>query len=432
MQNSPQPAEVMKKLANQLFSPLGRLDCVTCFFVNGGGKRTLLKYLLQHEFEIASAYGIHFHDTLFVYVDPDEMSELTNNAYISLLLESLKEVIELKGLKVNANRSNHSSPFKEIKSLLEEIVRMERRVVFILNDFEITHSLSHSIFLNLESLMTVDKSKITYLFLSSRNLLHNDTLKSLHNLKYAVTQNVVYVPLFTREQTEYQLTQLIKGEKVVNKSKLTDLLYKLCGGHPQLTKYAFHIIRDSNLLDNFGQIAEILENNKQIQIILEDIWGFLHSYEKDILISIVKSGKLLSNKNDALDYLTKLGILRKESSDTYTVFGTLFKQFIEHTVPSEKLTINSEAAQIYYGNNLRPDMFTLQEYKLLSHLIKNEGNIVSRDQVAEIFWGKDYLDKYSDWTIDKIVSTIRKKLDSIGYPSAKLVTLKKRGLLLDQ
>jgi len=53
--------------------------------------------------------------------------------------------------------------------------------------------------------------------------------------------------------------------------------------------------------------------------------------------------------------------------------------------------------------------------------------LVTRDQVAEAIWGRHYLEKYSDWSIDKSISILRKKLDALGFRSEYLTTLKKRG-----
>ena len=65
--------------------------------------------------------------------------------------------------------------------------------------------------------------------------------------------------------------------------------------------------------------------------------------------------------------------------------------------------------------------------KLLIYFITHENELISRDQVGEVLWGRFYQDKYSDYAVDKIISMLRKKLDALGFSSDKLITLKKRG-----
>ena len=96
-------------------------------------------------------------------------------------------------------------------------------------------------------------------------------------------------------------------------------------------------------------------------------------------------------------------------------------------IPKDTLYYDDTKNQIYFGTKSCSHIFTLQEFKIISHLLKQKGAVVSRDEVANVLWGEDALDKYSDWTIDKTISTIRKKLNNIGFASSKLITLKKRG-----
>lgn len=95
-------------------------------------------------------------------------------------------------------------------------------------------------------------------------------------------------------------------------------------------------------------------------------------------------------------------------------------------------SFDEKTNQLYYGTKSCSGAFTLQEFKVLVHLLKKDGAVTSRDDIGEVLWGKNSPEKYSDWMIDKLISNIRKKLDNVGFPSEKLVTLKKRGFYLAQ
>lgn len=70
---------------------------------------------------------------------------------------------------------------------------------------------------------------------------------------------------------------------------------------------------------------------------------------------------------------------------------------------------------------------TAQEINLIRFLQKNIEKPVSRDQLAEILWGKSWNTKYSDWAIDKSISRLRKNILSENY---KIITVKNLGYQL--
>jgi len=72
------------------------------------------------------------------------------------------------------------------------------------------------------------------------------------------------------------------------------------------------------------------------------------------------------------------------------------------------------------------DLSKTQE-KILEAFIQKKNNILLRDDIAQIIWGENSFDKFSDWAINKTVSRLRSKLIAHGYPSEILTTIKGRG-----
>lgn len=429
---TPQSQEFFKQVAEKIFLPLKNHYCLACMFVAGGGKRTIITYLLREEKILQNIFKEKYATTLFVYIDTDELLEISNVAYLTLMLEKINK--DAKERKININIASTNNPLNSIKQALTELTDAGFNVVFILNDFEITFSFSPSIFLNLETLMAVNKSKIAFLFLASTNLLAPDNLSKLHNLKYAVSQKYYYFPLFAPEQIEYLLKQISEKLQTPLTPELKNLLIKLCGGHPQLIKYASNILirQAKHLLTSPLQACEYILRDRQLQIVCHDIWQALCEQEKTLLQSVVKTNRLPTISAPYEDFLRGTGIVRKNKDGKDMLFSEIFHEFVIKQIPQEKLFFDQNANQIFFGLKNCGNIFTLQEFKLLSFLIQHEGKVVSRDEVAECLWGKDYLDKYSDWAIDKTVSVIRKKLVELGYQSGKLATLKKRGFYLTQ
>ncbi len=74
------------------------------------------------------------------------------------------------------------------------------------------------------------------------------------------------------------------------------------------------------------------------------------------------------------------------------------------------LTLNLLNASITYKNNSLE--LTKNEMKILSHLINNRGNIVSRESLMEYLWKSDFF--VDDSTLSVNITRLRKKLEKIG------------------
>lgn len=59
--------------------------------------------------------------------------------------------------------------------------------------------------------------------------------------------------------------------------------------------------------------------------------------------------------------------------------------------------------------------FTSLETEILELFIKNTTSIITKDNIAKVIWRDDYLNMYSDQTIDKHISNIRKKLKELDF-----------------
>ncbi len=416
----------LSRFAEDVFLPLREHNCVSCMFVAGGGKRTIIKFLLSEKEILKQVFNNRFDKTLFVYVDPDDILEMSNTAYLQIMLDKL---LVATGKQIKPTLDGLANPLLRIKNIVSKLTASDWDIVFILNDFELTLSLSSSIYMNLETIMAVNKSRISYLFLSTLDLLEKETLAKMHNLKYAVSQKVVYFPLLSEKDIVYDLNLLSKKLNLKLGDKIQKMIIELCGGHPQLLKYALNILSELGMshLNDANKTERILRTHYQLKIVCADIWGFLSLEEQQILMHIVSTNKLPNASTEPIKHLLDLALIRENRDKKYLTFGSLFEDFIKNKLPKNKITYNHTTSKIFYGVTSCENKFTFQEFKLMTYFIEHENTLISRDEVAQVLWGKKYLEKYSDWSIDKTVSTLRKKLDVIGFPSQNLSTLKKRG-----
>lgn len=422
-----QPRESLAKLAEDIFIPVKKGFSLTCFFVAGTGKKVLIDFLLQEKKFISNIFGSEFKKTLFVFVDPVDALDITNEAYLQLIEDSLILAIQNEKLKITNVKA--PNPLFGIKAKLESIISQNWRVVFLLNNFEFTLKLTPSIYLNLESLISLDKTKIVYVFLTAVNMLSEAYLDRYLNFKYAMNRITYYYPMLDQKGVDYSLDEFSKELHISPTETVRQVLAKVCGGHIKLLKYSINILKEGeqNCISSAQKAEKCLLDNEQLKSICIDIWSFLTQQEREILISIAKTGKIPSALQSKANFVEKTNLIRLNKKNNYEFFGELFRKHVEQQIAQEKLVYNEKDHQIFFGLKSCGDKFTFQEFKLLSYFIQNEGKVVSRDEVGQILWGSNYVDKYSDYSIDKIISTMRKKLDTLGFPSQQLATLKRRG-----
>ena len=171
----PQTKERLNELAWDIFSPVSKRYCISCFFVSGTGKRVLIKFLIREKEILKSIFGNAIEKTLFIYIDPDEILDITNEAYLQLILQNLIIGMKDKRQLPVEKEEGISNPLLIIKKNVEKLLNDGWHVVFLLNDFEFTLQLSPSIFRNLESILSLKKNQISYIFLSTTNLLEQNT-----------------------------------------------------------------------------------------------------------------------------------------------------------------------------------------------------------------------------------------------------------------
>jgi len=56
--------------------------------------------------------------------------------------------------------------------------------------------------------------------------------------------------------------------------------------------------------------------------------------------------------------------------------------------------------------------------------------VVSFDEIAEIIWGEDYYDKFSEYAITKTMQRLREKIALMGVFPQIIQTVKKSGYVL--
>ncbi len=198
-----------------------------------------------------------------------------------------------------------------------------------------------------------------------------------------------------------------------------------------LSKYQYEVVAPTD----FDDVVEFILNQNADLVLLDINLPIFDGYyicrkvrmKSDVPIIIVTSrdsdvDELMSMNLGADDFITKpyntqillariAALLRRSTTSKLASSVLTYKDF--------QLNL-SNATIIYEGKETE---LTKNEVKILSYLIKNKGQIVSRELLMEYLWSTDYF--VDDSTLTVNITRLRKKLDEIGI---KNVIETRRGL----
>ena len=214
--------------------------------------------------------------------------------------------------------------------------------------------------------------------------------------------------------------------KIVIVEDDVDIREELCSF---LQKYGYEVTAPTD----FQNIINIIQKENANLIILDinlpafDGYYICREIRKtsEVPIIIVTSrdselDELMSMNIGADDFITKPYntqiLLARINSILKRSYGN-FQEVLVHN----GISLNLSNASLSFENNTIE--LTKNELKILAFLLKNKGNIVSRDSLMEYLWNSDYF--VDDSTLTVNITRLRKKLEDIGIEN---LIQTKRGL----
>ncbi|MEG1256574.1 response regulator transcription factor [Clostridium sp.] len=191
-----------------------------------------------------------------------------------------------------------------------------------------------------------------------------------------------------------------------------------------LNRYGYEVKAPTD----FSNIIEYVENANANIILLDINLPFFDGYyicreirkKSHIPIIIVTSrdsqvDELMSMNLGADDFITKPYnteiLLARIASILKRSYGN---QLVQDVLTYKNLSVNMSNATVTSGEKSLE--LTKNEFKILTHLVKNKGNIVSRELLMNYMWNSDcFID---DNTLSVNITRLRKKLGDIGMENA--------------
>jgi len=270
---------------------------------------------------------------------------------------------ELNENKLEGCPSTYGEIFSRLKEKIKHYLE-SFEVVFFLNKFDELDFMTESLANNLKALWQIDKTRIHFVFLPWEDLSNPQILRNYGELKEAIMENLVKIPPLSETDIEY----VIDRQAYFLETTFTPLQRKaiknISQGDPNIIKIACRLLCGEKTI---ADPEKYLADHYQIKLAKE-----------------------------------------------------------ERTDRAKPIRIDSLKGTIFQGNEPINLHLTGKEYDLLVAFLNNKGIILSRDKIAEILWGKDSYEKYSDWAIDQIVHQLREKLTVLGNRH-NLLTVRGKG-----
>ena len=248
------------------------------------------------------------------------------------------------------------------------------------------------------------------LFVATRLLLHPDYARPLFDKVFK--RNLLTVQPLDEKNSNVVLANYEERYSKVLSPVFRRQVLEFAGGNPGLIKALY---LQASTSDSWGKL-DILD--ERIYFRLE---GIIH----DIPESIREMAKKhrLSRTDSAMQPFHHFGYLVVADKTSYRLFSSLLDDF---------LNIYSKQGPKLKETPIMPNVellhLTKSQRALLAYLEGRSGELVTKDDIAKVLWGEAWADRYSDWAIDQLVSTLREKMSSIKH-DGKIMTKKGEGII---
>jgi len=308
----------------------------------------------------------------------------------------------------------------DLRQWFENKIKLKKRIIFLV--LAADKLLEDKLFLASEfSHIYFQHPNSSFIYFFGKNITSPKLMEKLSSFSLFY-QNIFIFPYLDKEDSLHFIYYLEKKLKCRFPKKLIDEIIVNCGGIPWLIEESCRYYeKEKNDKEIFTHKEIILKTN----IILKE---FL-SEEINILEKIIKKDfNFNSDEEEIIDYFIKTRTIIKKDG-VYRFHSLLLeKQFKKNLQDKLKIFLDDKNNLIVNNINVN-NYFSRREKRVLIFLLKNRGEIVSRDQVGSIMWTNNP-QLYSDWAVDQFIYRLRKKLLFLGFDKAFVKTIKNKGFMI--
>lgn len=439
-----------------LFQSVREMRCLSVVGVSNTGKSALLRAMTQPDTERRYLGGAA-DEYIFIYIDFNQMLEMTEQAFYELVLRSAMDAlrngqavsdgealrqIQASYTGVVAPASSFEIPLSFSKAMAAIGDRLEQKVVFLFDELDgPIAGIDGRVFLNLRALYDRHRLGLTYITATNCRFPQMRQDRDIAEFSEIFSHHTLYVaPLNAAEIADYT-ARFAATEHVTFSDEDVTFMRTWSGGHPVLLETTARVlgmltgkpVRDSSedwIIHR--QAAEILKQDLNVQTECRKIWHDLTPGEQDALLWLHRADGPETPVGD-MDSAVAKGLVVGEEAER-RIFSRAFDEFVQRQMvirrpAREGVQVDLDSGEVWVNGAQIPPLTNL-EYRLLLLLYGRMGKICDKYEVVEAVWGEEYLDQVDDARIEKLVSRTRQKIEPDAANPRYLLTLRGRGYKL--
>lgn len=438
---------------SRIFDAACSLDCLSVVAVSNLGKSATLRALCDLEVQAHYLDG-NAGDYLFVYIDFNQMLEMSDQAFYELVLRSSIESIRAQNINGDVLRQIESAytglvapnspfeiPLKFSQGMAAIGDQLVQKVVFLFDELDgPVAGIDGRVFLNLRALRDRHRNGLTYVTATNRRLEQIRQDSDVAEFVELFDHDTVYLSMLNDAEIRQLATRYAQEEGVTFSDDDLKFIQRWTGGHPALLETTCRLLgfltgrpvrgpsQDSII---HARAAEMLAQDLNVLGECRKVWNDLSEAEQEALRGIAAGSEGV--RGIGLDGVVAKHLVLANGSD-YRIFSASFAEFVGRQNVSRRpsvqaLRLDPESGEVWVSGVKLPTLTNL-EYRLLLLLYGKIGKIVDKYQVVEAVWGEDYIDDVDDARIEKLVSRLRQKIERDPANPKYLFTVRGRGYKL--
>ena len=313
-----------------------------------------------------------------------------------------------------------------IEDYLEELADRGRRLVLLLDEFDVLADFPSSFWEWFRGLITEYDLSIV---VASRVELGSFRDEWGIGSPFFNMFRTIYVGSFTAAELEAFLTGTSEVAGV-DLGPMRSTIEALGGRFPYYVQVAAAVAHDmahSQPLTGDAAQVEALgsEFRQRVAVHFEDIWSRLPELEREALSWLAADSSAhdraeVTFRQQALPSLERRGYVFDGR-----IFSVAFRDFVQSQIPRIELNVETGAVRI----ERRPVELPPKEFALLKFLLDNEGEVVTKDEIALAVWPEYQHDTLgvTDAMIQKTISRLRKEVDIVGSDYQHIESVRGQG-----
>ncbi len=443
-----------------LFGAVSDMYCVSVVGVSNLGKSALLRAMTDPSVQ-ALYMGEEAKSYLFIYIDFNQMLEMSEHAFYELVLRCALDALRRRQTDGEATRRIETaytglvapaSPFEvplRFSQGMAAIGDLLPEQVVLLFD-EIDEPLAHidgRVFLNLRALKDRHWQGLSYMTATNRRLGQicrageqaND--RDVSEFAELFTHHTHYVSLLTDDEIAGYASQFAGEEGVTFSEENLAFIRHWAGGHPGLleaTCRVLGILTGRPLRDPSQdwiiqrRAADILAHDINLEAECRKLWNDLCTGEQEAIMWLFQANDEDKEPAEMESVMAKHLVVG--SGAERRIFARAFADFVQRQHIARRdirsgVQVDPESGEVWVDGARVPDLTNL-EYRLLLLLYGRLGKICTKYEVVAAVWGEDYIDDVDDARIEKLISRLRQRIEPDAANPRYLVTVRGRGYKL--